>query len=1076
MFGKKPSLERADKAFMAGYEAERRGNWSRAVKNYVEAAELYSALKNRLMEAEANYFAGHCSLLQANRSESTDDFKKQLEKAKDYWESTRKIHIKLEVEDIKPDIRGAIIDSSLMLSSLADLLEEQDLTKRKSRFFDVIEGLEKCSEIYQKYEELEKAGIVEFWLGMIKLQNYMYLDLEKREGILTSAIINFNNAERLLEDANKERPSLCLPSLVNKAKIARVLESKEPDEIKRKMLSNIRDDEAKTQEEGLAFCEGVAALNLSRADFHQATFIKKIGERIRLLQEALKISDQALSSFTKNKEQNLIAETYFISAKASRELVEIIPVRGKHEELLKAAYEGFKKCLRHSKIREDIWITANVLAEIPGVIADYSGFIKSEVLKREILREGASFGREALEYVKKLPNDLKFLGKLYESMAKYVLTTSIIGEGREITAEEMEKIVDLRSRAFRYGERAVEYFGKISEGNPAFEITVKAGYLLSKVGTSDQEKIEVLERVESFAEKAIEQYKSQEEDLRAAKVSYLLGQIYEDLWQLSGNEDYYRKAKSSFADASKLYTNVDWLESSAQCLCRLAELDDRKGNYKMASDYYLEASKKYEKAALEHPTLKDQAKYARAMHNIELAKEKEREDWETARKYYEKALPLFPKIYEHEAKFYEAKVRLLEAESMSMGRVGERAAQLFSSAAQMFRQSTSQLKVGLETSTLVNLARIFADLAEAKERIERGLLAGREGKHEAAIVHFNAAIEKMEALPAEASISSEDVNAMILFVKALLEFERTQIDNALETYQAAAKLFQESSVLFTNERMKNISKGYSDLCYGVENLVRCMEAEADPMKEYINATTYFERSQKFFQEAGLSNYVDYLEAMKNYLDGVRYSRKLKLEGVDEARMSYYRMIEISLTNAIDNFQKSGHIYMKEKAAFELERIKREQVLHEYLSLVGSTQLEGMEGFTLSIPREAFENAFVILRVVNPIAHSVFQTGEEITVDFEISNVGAEAATLEEIENITPPDFEIKSEAVSQLYVGKSSMSLEGKTLEKGQTEKLTIKIKPTKPGLFNYQPTLIYRDEKKNKKFFRLNIPIMVSE
>ncbi|MHA1644276.1 MAG: hypothetical protein ACTSV0_04505, partial [Candidatus Freyarchaeota archaeon] len=101
---------------------------------------------------------------------------------------------------------------------------------------------------------------------------------------------------------------------------------------------------------------------------------------------------------------------------------------------------------------------------------------------------------------------------------------------------------------------------------------------------------------------------------------------------------------------------------------------------------------------------------------------------------------------------------------------------------------------------------------------------------------------------------------------------------------------------------------------------------------------------------------------------------------------------------------------------------------------------------------------------------------EITIDFEISNVGAEPATLEEIENITPPDFEIKSEAISQLYVGESSMSLEGKTLEKGQTEKLTIKIKPTKPGLFNYQPTLIYRDEKKNKKFFRLNIPIMVSE
>ncbi|MEM2135931.1 MAG: hypothetical protein QXG44_13835, partial [Candidatus Jordarchaeaceae archaeon] len=201
MFGKKPTVEKAEKAFAAAYELEKRGNYIGAVKNYVEASELYSILKDKLMEAESYFFAGHCSLLQSVREDTVDDFKISLERARDFWESTRKIFIKLELEEIKPDIRGAIIDSSLILSELASLFEEQDLSKRKNKFLDIVEGLEKCSEIYQKYEQLEKAGIVEFWLGMLKLRNYDHFDVEEREKILSGAIINFGNSEKFLQNA-----------------------------------------------------------------------------------------------------------------------------------------------------------------------------------------------------------------------------------------------------------------------------------------------------------------------------------------------------------------------------------------------------------------------------------------------------------------------------------------------------------------------------------------------------------------------------------------------------------------------------------------------------------------------------------------------------------------------------------------------------------------------------------------------------------------------------------------------------------------------------------------------------------
>lgn len=127
---KKPSLERAEKAFALAYESEKKGSYVSAVENYAEASELYAALNGKLIEAEADYLAGHCSLLQTSRAENIDAFKKLLKNARDFWESTRKIYIKLDVEVIKPDIRGAIIDSSLILSDLANSFEEQDLTKK----------------------------------------------------------------------------------------------------------------------------------------------------------------------------------------------------------------------------------------------------------------------------------------------------------------------------------------------------------------------------------------------------------------------------------------------------------------------------------------------------------------------------------------------------------------------------------------------------------------------------------------------------------------------------------------------------------------------------------------------------------------------------------------------------------------------------------------------------------------------------------------------------------------------------------------------------------------------------------
>jgi hypothetical protein len=1091
--GKKTSPERADKAFAAAYESEKKGNYVNAVKSYVEAGELYSDLNNKLMEAEANYFAGHCRLLQTNRAESTEDFKQLLKNARDFLESSRKIYIKLVAEDIKPDIRSAIIDSSLVLSDFANSLEEPDLTKRMSKLKGIVEGLEKCSATYQKFENFEKSGIVEYWSGIAKLRNYLYVDNEKREETLNSVIINFSNSKKFLQIANKERPALCFSSLINKAKIASTLESHESDENKKMSLVTIREDVTKSQDEEKPFCGGFAIYNQSWIDFNQATFVKNTNERFILLQSAKELAEQAVSSLLKDGEQNLTAEAYFVSAMASKELSETTRNSGEYESFLKIAYDNFRECLKYARIFDETWLIAEVLAEIPGIIADYSTFIQSEVLKRDILREGASIGREALEYVKKLPNDFTFLGTLYLSMSKYVSMTSTINENKELTSEELERVRDLRSRAFRYGERAVEYFEKAGKRNPALEIASRTAFLLSKVVATDQEKIEILERAASFAETAIERYKSQKENLKAAHVLLSLGFVYEDLWNLSNKDEHYRKAKVSYADAAKFYTNANWVKLPLSVLCKMADLDDRKGNYKMSSDYYLEASKKYEQVVSEMPELKDNVKFTKAMYYIELARDKEKKDWATAKEYYDKALSIFPKAYEGEAKFFAVRAKLLEAEAISMGKEGEKAAEIFDSAAQTFRDTISYLNTG----------KIFSDFTEAKAEIERGLISDKEGKREAAIVHFTAAKEKLDTIPTKASIIPEDVSAQKVLVNALLELEKAQIDNKLEIYQAAGQLFQECAGLFTNERMKNVSKGYSDLCYGIENLVRCRETEKDPMQEYINATTYFERAQKFFQEAGLKNYVDYLEGMKNYLDGVRYSRKLESELVNETKMSYYSMIEKSFKNAIDIFQKSGYTYLKEEVASEFEKAKRSQTLHEYISLVGSAKTpEGGEGYVVLMPNEALENAFVILRVMNSLAHIVFQPEEDVTINFEITNIGAKTATLDRIEDVVPPDFKIRSEEISKTlllnideFMGniktstqpesqisdsksqpKYSLSLNGKKLQKGQTEKLTIKIKPSKPGAVNYQPTLIYFDENNNKKFFKLNIPILVSK
>jgi KaiC/GvpD/RAD55 family RecA-like ATPase len=184
------------------------------------------------------------------------------------------------------------------------------------------------------------------------------------------------------------------------------------------------------------------------------------------------------------------------------------------------------------------------------------------------------------------------------------------------------------------------------------------------------------------------------------------------------------------------------------------------------------------------------------------------------------------------------------------------------------------------------------------------------------------------------------------------------------------------------------------------------------------------------------------------------------------------MAEKVLQFAVGSFGKAKHPEKIEQAQQILERVREEKELAGMLSdiLHAPTIVSSTSSFTTLTPREemavgldSFERANIQATLV-PQMQQV-KTGEALTFEIHIVNVGKEAVLLTQINEVLPVGFEIVTKP-DYCHVEDSHVNLKGKRLDPLKTEEITLVLRSLDEGSFEVKPKIAYFDEAGHQRWF----------
>ncbi|MEM2155014.1 MAG: hypothetical protein QW297_00670 [Candidatus Jordarchaeales archaeon] len=1028
----KRSLEKAEKLFGRGVEAEGRGDVREAGKRFKEASDIYASLGERGAFVNSELLRGHCIAFQALSERAADRFRGLIEEAIEVINEVRKGYIKdYTLRGVERDVWISYYVN--FINALRVLLEE-NLPAKKDSCMKVIKEGETCVEWLERLEESEKAGLLLFWIGIACVRSASWFRGEEALNVLRKAAESFSKAGRFFEAARRPRHYLCLEMMRELCDVMLALEE-------RGAPLQLKGLTAEPREER---CRMIHKYNLTLLELYSAVRERFFAERQRRTYDALSNAREAAKGLEEVGDCGLAADAYFLLSKACYEAFKITLSNRRKRERLEECYEALKKAYMYARAQMKSDVNIKVLIMMARVISEYIKLVENDALKIRLIRDGASYSREALDEVRKVPEEA-FIGEFYGSVASYLAAAAEaeVDEGRR--RELLEKAVE-------YGEVALEYEEERLRRGDYLYCLAETYYMLGKCGQAG-----AFEKAGEVAKKARESFISAEDLVGAAGSFILSGNIQREIWRREKGGEGYLRARQEYLEAVRVASSMDWKEMEGEALVKLAELEDEKGNYAQASEYYIQALERFNKIMIEgreEEDIKERMKSVEARISIEKGKELLKSRLSEAASYFRKGGELLLKENKHEAMFYQSLSEFLEAEDVSMDKPRE--------ALERLKTASERLKALREMGG-DKKAEALLRLCRGKEHLEEGLALYAEGAYSPALVKFSMAAKALGEAAKLGEGDWEKANGYVLFAQGLERFIRGQL-GAHDEFLEAASLFNESTKILVTDKMKNAAFGFTDLCYGWRKFLEYIEGEEEKEDSYIEARMHLERSLKFFVEAGLSNYAKYVEGLGYLLDGERYIKKLESAG--EAAEKYYALAEESYNKAKEKFSDAGYIGLEREVEEKIQKLREQEARRRYLEAVLG------EG----VSREDMENlrdGFVVVRVNEPADRSLFKVGDRITVKIELTNIGDANAIIERLENAVPQGFK---------FMGKAETVKDGDMVirrELASWEKISLEIKivAEKEQEVEYQPMVIFRDNKNRKRYFKPNpIRILIGE
>ncbi len=514
---------------------------------------------------------------------------------------------------------------------------------------------------------------------------------------------------------------------------------------------------------------------------------------------------------------------------------------------------------------------------------------------------------------------------------------------------------------------ALNLFNEISKfSNPKIENTflhfnylfgvARTGIIFAKISANESEKV-------SYYLKAIDLL------LKSKKISislfsienlFLIGDLYYEVGELTNDDKIFKNSYSSYIEAIEYCKDKGYSNLVGSGYVKLAQIEDRLGNYLSAAENYKKAINSFNKAIFTLTYSRASKKieklknYIEAWELIESAKSFHlQEDHNKAQLNYEHASQILKDIreYNFESPFYSAWALLEKAESLSKINKHQEAAATyivskgnFEDAVETFNSYISKRKSSKETeriSKLIQVAKIRITYCSARYHIETARVESKNGNHLIASELYNKAGTLFYKICQSFRLKREkdELTAIYYLCKAWENMERADQDTTL--YAIASGLFEKASNIFPESRMKKLSTGNSLYCSALH--YGALFDESTELEKKIN---YYKRIKMNLREAaknykvgGFDQDAQWALGTSTFFDGIWHLIQADNE-IDFTKKNQYLNIATNyMNNSLTIFKEAEYEQKQEEIRNYLEMISDEKsILTSALNVIEKPEI------------------------------------------------------------------------------------------------------------------------------------------
>ncbi|MFX1450835.1 MAG: hypothetical protein ACFFCM_08335 [Promethearchaeota archaeon] len=429
----------------------------------------------------------------------------------------------------------------------------------------------------------------------------------------------------------------------------------------------------------------------------------------------------------------------------------------------------------------------------------------------------------------------------------------------------------------------------------------------------------------------------------------IIPSLYYNLGRLINDEKIFKKANSAYMDAIRYYKDRGYSNLVGSAYIRIAQIEDRLGNFLSAADNYQKAIDSYEQAilTLSYTKLGNKIEklknYLKAWNLIEVAKSFHvKEAHDKAQMYYEQASDKLKNLreYKYEAPFYAAWAVLENAEKLSKENRHQEAADKYLIANKNFNKTIGILNSYLDKITaprhkeripkLIKVADVRERYCTARYQIENARLESKRGNHLTAAELYNKSSSLFENLCNTYRIEREkdELTAVYYLCKAWEHMERADEKRQASIYGSAAELFKKASNMFPESRMQKLSLGNSLYCSALQcgSLFDKTTELDEKIKFYKKIKMHLRESSKNYQLGGFEQDSQWALATSTFFDGMWNLIQADNEIDGSKKSQFLKMATNYLESASIIFKQAGYEQKNDIILNYLKMIKNEQAI------------------------------------------------------------------------------------------------------------------------------------------------------